>query len=131
MSTQNIHTFEDKVTQSPELQARLAEIQQQAARTTAEAIARLAQEIGTPFTAEELLSHSGPSHDELADHELAGVAGGGTITAKEVTSGDIGSLWGLLGTNYRYTMDGKSTFTSTSDYEVGQSTSGPRLYKRR
>jgi predicted ribosomally synthesized peptide with nif11-like leader len=117
MSNANITAFQEKVRQSPELQARLAKIQQQIARNTAEEIARIAQEIGTPFAAEDLLTDA-----ELSDQELSGVAGGShmtTITSREPAGNNLGNFWGLLGPNYRYTTADNNSFTSTNVYEIG------------
>jgi predicted ribosomally synthesized peptide with nif11-like leader len=114
MSTANIPAFHDKVSQSPELQTRLAEIQRQAAEFTAQAIARIAVEVGTPLTAADLLANS-----ELSDADLAGVAGGAVITSKKEVENDLSNLWGLLGTNYRYTTDDKGSFYSRKDYKIG------------
>ena len=123
MSTANITAFQDKVAASPDLQSRLAEIQRQAAVNTAEAIASLATETGTPFTADELLANPGPSSNELQDSELESVAGGviqtHTITGKEVGENNMHNLWGLRGTQYRYTTDRNLSFSSLTNYDIG------------
>ena len=122
MSTDNIPAFHDKVAHSPELQARLAEIQQQAARMTAEAISRLAQEIGTPFTAEDLLATQ-PEDQELSEAELADVAGGkpaaSPIAKKEVLSDGLSNLWGLLGKEYGYTTESGFKYIRKKDMNIG------------
>ena len=121
MSTANIAAFQDKVSASAELQSRLAEIQRQAALSTAEAIAALATETGTPFTADELLANPGPSSNELQDSELESVAGGftDTIVSKEPAPDSFGNLWGLLGPNYRYTTEKKGVIVSYHTHTVG------------
>lgn len=122
MSTANIPAFHDKVAQSPELQTRLAEIQQQAARTTAEAIARLATEVGTPFTAEDLLTTQ-HEDQELSEAELADVAGGkpapSPIVKKEALADGLSNLWGLWGKDYGYTTESGLKYVRKQDLKIG------------
>lgn len=126
MSTANIAAFQDKVATSADLQARLAEIQSQAARSTAEAIACLATEIGTPFTAEDLLA-TAPTTAEIPDQDLADVAGGAIIVKKERAADNFGNLWGLAGKNYNYTTDDGEVHPSGFEYKVGE----PYVTRRR
>lgn len=72
MSTDNIRTFLDKATTDPALQARVAEAYRSAQLATAEALASLSAEAGTPFTVEEFLT----AQTELSEKDLEGVAGG-------------------------------------------------------
>lgn len=66
MSTDNITAFLSKLSTNPDLADKLA-------LATAEAYARIAQEEGLPFTAEEFLAEQG---NALSDASLSEVAGG-------------------------------------------------------
>lgn len=73
MSRENIPAFFDAVKNSPELQQRVGEIQAEAARLSANRMAELSTEAGTPFTAEEFLARG---EGELSEMEMDAVAGG-------------------------------------------------------
>jgi len=79
MSIENVQTFMTKAENNPELQERISRIAT-LSELTPEALARLGEEIGTPFTAEEFLAvsheHSGSIGKELSDDTLASVSGG-------------------------------------------------------
>ena len=76
MSIENLARFGAAVQDDPALQAKLHAARADDQSTVA---ARLSEEAGTPFTAEEFLAaqSSGGSSSELTDEQLAGVAGGG------------------------------------------------------
>lgn len=129
MSTDNIQTFLDTVKSRPELQVRVAEIHHRAAATAAEELARLAAEIGTPFTAAELLA-SDPTQAELSDQDLAAIAGGGNvIVKKEDAPNAIQNLWGLLGRSWYYTTDGGDVLRDGRDYKIGDTYEKPTRFK--
>lgn len=76
MSTENISKFAAATAASPELQAKVQVIQVDAAQATAEKIAALSVEAGTPFTAEEFLASATSQTHEISDEQLENVAGG-------------------------------------------------------
>ena len=76
MSTEKLRAFAEAVTKSEELQKRVASIQAEAARTTAEKLANLSESAGTPFTAEEYLHSVAESSEEMSAQQLHSVAGG-------------------------------------------------------
>jgi predicted ribosomally synthesized peptide with nif11-like leader len=76
MSNQNIEAFLEKVEGSPELLVRIAEVHRAAAQATAEGMAALATELGVPFTAAEFLEAGSALEKEIAESEMAEVAGG-------------------------------------------------------
>ena len=131
MSNANIAAFQAKVAASPDLQARLAEIRQSAATQVAESIARLSTETGNSFTADELLA-TAHSDTEIADQDLATVAGGGNvIVKKEHVSDSLYNLWGLLGNTYHYTTDDGETHRSGQHFEVGDTFTRPHRFRVR
>lgn len=128
MSTENITAFQAKVAASAALQARLAEIRHSAATQVAESIARLAAEVGTPFTAADLLANS-PCDAEVADQDLSTVVGGGNVIVKKEHLADSSyNLWGLLGNTYRYTTDDGEPHRSGQHFEVGDTFTRPRRF---
>jgi hypothetical protein len=76
MSQEKLKAFAEAVSKSEELQKRLNSIQAEAARTTAEKLAKLSESAGTPFTAEEYLRSVAESSEQLSAEQLHGVAGG-------------------------------------------------------
>jgi hypothetical protein len=72
MSKETLQAFAEAVSKSEELQKRLASIQVETAKSTAEQIAKLSERAGTPFTAEEYLK----SVAESSEEQLHTVAGG-------------------------------------------------------
>lgn len=76
MSNEKLEAFAEAVSRSEELQKRLAEIQVETARLTAEKIAKLSESAGTPFTAEEYLKSVAESSEEMSAEQLQSVAGG-------------------------------------------------------
>ena len=73
MNTDNITAFLAKAQSDEALAAKVATIQSEAAASIAAALARLSQEAGTPFTAEEFLA---AQQAALSDEALEQVAGG-------------------------------------------------------
>lgn len=73
MSTDNISAFLAKSETDTALAAQIRAIHEQAAATLAADLARLSQEAGTPFTAEEFLANQSQA---LSDAELEAVSGG-------------------------------------------------------
>jgi Nif11 domain len=76
MSQEKLQAFAEAVSKSEELQKRFNSIQVEAARTTAEKLAKLSESAGTPFTAEEYLNSVVESSEEMSTEQLHGVAGG-------------------------------------------------------
>ena len=76
MSIENLQAFAEAVSKSEELQKRLASIQAEAAKSTAEKLAKLSEDTGTPFTAEEYLNSVAESAEEMSAEQLHTVAGG-------------------------------------------------------
>jgi hypothetical protein len=76
MSTEKLQAFAEAVGKSEELQKRVASIQAESARTTAEKLAKLSESAGTPFTAEEYLNSVLESSEEMSAQQLHSVAGG-------------------------------------------------------
>jgi predicted ribosomally synthesized peptide with nif11-like leader len=76
MNNEAITKFTETVAADPELQKEVQSIQQAAARQTAEKLAALSVEAGTPFTAEEFLASVTPASAELSEEQLESVAGG-------------------------------------------------------
>ena len=76
MSKEKLQAFAEAVSKSEELQKRFNSIQVEAARTTAEKLAKLSESAGTPFTAEEYLQSVRESSEELSAEQLQSVAGG-------------------------------------------------------
>ncbi len=76
MSQEKLQAFAEAVSKSEELQKRFNSIQVEAARTTAEKLAKLSESAGTPFTAEEYLNSVAESSEEMSAQQLHGVAGG-------------------------------------------------------
>ena len=76
MSKEKLQAFAEAVSRSEELQKRLAEIQVETARLTAEKIAKLSESAGIPFTAEEYLKLVAESSEEMSAEQLQSVAGG-------------------------------------------------------
>lgn len=76
MSKEKLLAFAEAVSKSSELQKRLAVIQAQAARSTAESLAKLSENAGTPFTVQEYLQAVAQTSDEMSETQLRGVAGG-------------------------------------------------------
>ena len=76
MSQEKLQAFAEAVSKSEELQKRFASIQMEAARSTAEKLAKLSESAGTPFTAEEYLKSVAESSEEMSAEQLHGVAGG-------------------------------------------------------
>jgi len=74
MSTENIQKFAAAAQADPTLQARVQSLQA-SPETLAENLATLSQEVGHPFTAEELLALTTPSN-ELSAAELETITGG-------------------------------------------------------
>lgn len=72
MSRENITAFLESATNNPELQQKIVALHVAVERATAEELAKLSQDAGTPFTAEEWLGEEG----ELSEAEMEGVAGG-------------------------------------------------------
>ena len=109
MSQEKLQAFAEAVSKSEELQKRFASIQAEAARSTAEKLAKLSESAGTPFTAEEYLKSVAESSEEMSAEQLHGVAGGawkptadnivfsiftvglgcGAIAAKSAIQGDV------------------------------------------
>jgi predicted amidohydrolase len=85
MSIEKLQAFAEAVSKSEELQKRLASIQAEAAKSTAEKLASLSESAGTPFTAEEYLNSVAESADEMSAQQLQSVAGG----VWEPSSGNI------------------------------------------
>jgi hypothetical protein len=79
MSKEKLQAFAEAVSKSEELQKRFNSIQVEAARTTAEKLAKLSESAGTPFTAEEYLQSVRESSEELSAEQLQTVSGGVTI----------------------------------------------------
>jgi hypothetical protein len=76
MSQEKLQAFAEAVSKSEELQKRFASIQMEAARSTAEKLAKLSESAGTPFTAEEYLKSVAESSEEMSAQQLHSVAGG-------------------------------------------------------
>ncbi len=76
MSQEKLQAFAEAVSKSEELQKRFNSIQVEAARTTAEKLAKLSESAGTPFTAEEYLNSVAESSEEMSAQQLHSVAGG-------------------------------------------------------
>jgi predicted ribosomally synthesized peptide with nif11-like leader len=76
MSQEKLQAFAEAVSKNEELQKRLVAIQAEAAKSTAEKIAKLSESAGTPFTAEEYLQTVAESTKELSPEQLHSVAGG-------------------------------------------------------
>jgi hypothetical protein len=76
MSKEKLQAFAEAVSKSEELQKRFNSIQVEAARTTAEKLAKLSESAGTPFTAEEYLQSVAESSEEMSAEQLQSVAGG-------------------------------------------------------
>ena len=76
MSKEKLQAFAEAVSKSEELQKQLASIQVEAARSTAEKLAKLSESAGTPFTAEEYLKSVTESSEEMSAEQLHSVAGG-------------------------------------------------------
>src|ERR1700746_2280984 len=76
MSQKKLQAFAEAVSKSEERQKRFNSIQVEAARTTAEKLAKLSESAGTPFTAEEYLNSVAESSDEMSTEQLRSVAGG-------------------------------------------------------
>jgi predicted ribosomally synthesized peptide with nif11-like leader len=77
MSANPIQAFFEKAKSSPELQQKITEIHHTAAQSTAEALAALSEESGSPFTAEEFLAETRlAASEELSEEELGNTAGG-------------------------------------------------------
>jgi hypothetical protein len=76
MSQEKLQAFAEAVSKSEELQKRFASIQMEAARSTAEKLAKLSESAGTPFTAEEYLKSVAEPSEEMSAEQLHGVAGG-------------------------------------------------------
>ena len=79
MSQEKLQAFAEAVGKSEELQKRFNSIQVEAARTTAEKLAKLSESAGTPFTAEEYLKSVAESSPELSAEQLRNVSGGVNI----------------------------------------------------
>ncbi len=77
MSQEKLKAFAEAVTKSEELQKRVALIQMEAVKSTAEKLAKLSESAGTPFTAEEYLRSVAESSEQLSTEQLRSVAGGG------------------------------------------------------
>lgn len=76
MSKERLQAFAEAISKSEELQKRFVSIQVEAARSTAEQIAKLSERAGTPFTAEEYLQSVAESSEELSADQLQNVSGG-------------------------------------------------------
>jgi hypothetical protein len=76
MSQEKLQAFAEAVSKSEELQKRFASIQVEAARSTAEKLAKLSESAGTPFTADEYLRSVAESSEEISAEQLHSVAGG-------------------------------------------------------
>jgi hypothetical protein len=76
MSKEKLQAFAEAVSKSEELQKRFASIEMEAARSTAEKLAKLSESAGTPFTAEEYLKSVAESSEEMSAEQLQSVAGG-------------------------------------------------------
>ncbi len=76
MSQEKLQAFAEAVSKSGELQKRFNSIQMEAARSTAEKLAKLSESAGTPFTAEEYLKSVAESAEEMSTEQLHSVAGG-------------------------------------------------------
>jgi predicted ribosomally synthesized peptide with nif11-like leader len=79
MSQEKLQAFAEAVNKSEELQKRVALIQMETLRSTAEKVAKLSENAGTPFTAEEYLNSVAESSEQLSTEQLRSVAGGGTF----------------------------------------------------
>jgi alanyl-tRNA synthetase len=89
MSKEKLQAFAEAVSRSEDLQKRLAEIQAETARLTAEKMAKLSESAGTPFTAEEYLKLVAESSEEMSAEQLQSVAGG----AKESPGNETIYAW--------------------------------------
>jgi hypothetical protein len=76
MSKEKLQAFAEAVSRSEELQKRLLKSRWKTARLTAEKIAKLSENAGTPFTAEEYLKSVAESSEEMSAEQLQSVAGG-------------------------------------------------------
>ncbi len=76
MSQEKLQAFAEAVSKSEELQKRVALIQMEAVKSTAEKVAKLSESAGTPFTAEEYLKSVAESSEEMSTGQLRSVAGG-------------------------------------------------------
>lgn len=79
--------FFSKVAETPELQQKVDAITQPSVEAAAEAIAAIAREAGYPLTANDFL----PQPGELAEEELADVAGG--VVGDTVRYAEGGKDW--------------------------------------
>lgn len=79
MSKENIITFLEAAKNNPELQKQIGAIYAEAKKSTAEELAKLAADAGTPFTAEEFVAASRSAQGELSEAQLEGVAGGAGV----------------------------------------------------
>ena len=76
MSQEKLQAFAEAVSKSEELQKRVALIQMEAIKSTAEKLAKLSESAGTPFTADEYLHSVAESSEEMSAQQLQSVAGG-------------------------------------------------------
>ena len=76
MSQEKLQAFAEAVSKSEELQKRVALIQMEAIKSTAEKLAKLSESAGTPFTADEYLHSVAESSEEMSKEQLQSVAGG-------------------------------------------------------
>jgi hypothetical protein len=75
-SKQTLTAFAEAVSESQELQKKLALIQQEIAQSRAAKLAELSESAGTPFTAEEYLRSVAESSEQISAEQLHTVAGG-------------------------------------------------------
>lgn len=79
MSKENIIAFLETAKNTPTLQEQIGAIYREAKKSTAEGLAKLSADSGTPFTAEEFLAASRGAQGELSEAQLEGVAGGAGV----------------------------------------------------
>jgi predicted ribosomally synthesized peptide with nif11-like leader len=92
MDKERLQTFAEAVSKNEELRKQFVSIQVEAARSTAEQIAKLSESAGTPFTAEEYLQSVADSSEELSADQLQNVAGGAPYGIAEAIALSVISL---------------------------------------
>jgi hypothetical protein len=89
MSKENLQAFAEAVSRSEELQKRMASLQAEISRSTAEKMAKLSESAGTPFTAEEYLKSVAESSEEMSAEQLQSVAGGASADPNQSVRPDV------------------------------------------
>ena len=92
-----MESFFEKAVASPELQQKIVQIYKTASLSATESLARLAEESGLPFTAEEFLAVREAESRQLSEEEMEQVSGGATksirIGGKSENNGFVDTSW--------------------------------------